>query len=92
MLSRFLGSLETHKEWIRDVEAYNERVTGEEGKKVHYPIIADPQRDIAVRFGYVYFNLIEIVNGGVGWGGEFLPTGRKRLSDPGGVGIWPPWA
>jgi len=44
-------SLESHKAWLKDIEAYNERVSGQLGKTIDYPIIADPTRDLAARFG-----------------------------------------
>jgi len=43
-------SVESHNGWVADIEAYNSRITTENGK-VEYPIIADPQRELAVRFG-----------------------------------------
>jgi len=43
-------SVEDHKGWAGDIEAYNEKMSKCAGK-VEYPIIADPNRDLAVRFG-----------------------------------------
>jgi len=43
-------SKESHNDWLDDIEAYNTHVTGE-ARNVTYPIIADPQRDLAVKFG-----------------------------------------
>jgi len=43
-------SVEDHKGWAGDIEAYNEKMSKGAGK-VEYPIIADPNRDLAVRFG-----------------------------------------
>jgi len=43
-------SVGSHKEWMNDIEGYNKRACGE-GHKVNYPIIADPDRDLAVKFG-----------------------------------------
>ncbi|KAL3160929.1 Peroxiredoxin-6 [Trebouxia sp. C0009 RCD-2024] len=36
---------ESHKAWIKDIEAYTP------GSKVNYPIISDPKREIAVLYG-----------------------------------------
>ena len=44
------SSMENHRIWVKDVEAYNERVSGQT-KRLNYPIIADPERDLAIRFG-----------------------------------------
>lgn len=43
-------SAESHKIWARDIEAYNDRVTGKK-YPLNFPIIADYQRDLAVKFG-----------------------------------------
>jgi len=43
-------SVDCHKRWIDDIEAYNSRVTNDT-KKIKYPIIADSDRELAVRFG-----------------------------------------
>eukprot|EP01025_Chloroclados_australasicus_P047606 TRINITY_DN5358_c0_g1_i1.p1 TRINITY_DN5358_c0_g1~~TRINITY_DN5358_c0_g1_i1.p1 ORF type:complete len:352 (+),score=23.69 TRINITY_DN5358_c0_g1_i1:149-1057(+) len=40
-------SVESHKNWIADVEAAG----WSKGKKVEYPIIADPKREVATTFG-----------------------------------------
>ena len=45
-----LNSVDCHKRWVDDIEAYNTRVT-KETKKIKYPIIADSERELAVRFG-----------------------------------------
>jgi len=50
MIALSCDSVECHKGWIGDIEAYNTRVTKGTGK-VEYPIIADPQRELAVKFG-----------------------------------------
>ena len=41
------NSVELHKEWIKDIQAYGNN--GDE--KFPYPILADPKRDIAVALG-----------------------------------------
>jgi len=53
MIALSCDSVEDHKGWISDIEAYNKTLDGKEcnGFKVNYPIIADPDRDLAVKFG-----------------------------------------
>lgn len=55
MIALSCDSVESHKDWIIDIEAYNKssNANGQkcQGCKVNYPIIADPDRDLAVKFG-----------------------------------------
>lgn len=44
-------SVEDHRGWSKDVEAYCQRVTGSGNKSLTYPIIADPKRELAIKFG-----------------------------------------
>ena len=39
------NDVESHKGWIPDIEAYTP------GAKVEYPIIADPEKELAVKLG-----------------------------------------
>jgi 1-Cys peroxiredoxin 6 len=43
------NDVESHKGWVQDIEAT--RFAG--GAKVSYPIIADPSRDLAVKYGMI---------------------------------------
>eukprot|EP00897_Mesotaenium_endlicherianum_P009083 jgi/Mesen1/8202/ME000442S07480 len=45
VLALSCNDVELHKAWIADIEAYTP------GAKVGYPIIADPSREIAVKYG-----------------------------------------
>jgi 1-Cys peroxiredoxin 6 len=40
-----LNSVEEHEQWVKDIEHYTP------GSKITFPIIADPRRELAVRFG-----------------------------------------
>ena len=50
MIALSCDSVEDHLGWSKDVEAFNER-QGREKMALSYPIIADPERKLAVKFG-----------------------------------------
>ena len=47
MIALSCNNVESHKGWIEDIKAYNK------GGNFPYSIIADPGRDLAVKFGMV---------------------------------------
>jgi len=53
MIALSCDSVASHKAWLSDIEAYNKSSAEEkcQGCKVNFPIIADPDRDLAVKFG-----------------------------------------
>jgi len=50
MMALSCDSVEDHKGWSKDVEDFNVK-QGRERKELSYPIIADPDRKLAVKFG-----------------------------------------
>jgi len=50
MIALSCDSVEDHLGWSKDVEAFNAR-GGKEHKDMTFPIIADPERKLAVKFG-----------------------------------------
>eukprot|EP00249_Psilotum_nudum_P006670 c19969_g1_i1 orf=318-983(-) len=46
VLALSCNDVESHKAWIKDIESYMP-----EGAKVQFPILADPDREVAVKFG-----------------------------------------
>jgi len=50
MIALSCDSVEDHLGWSKDVEAFNAR-GGKERKDMTFPIIADPERTLAVKFG-----------------------------------------
>ena len=50
MIALSCDSVEDHLGWSKDVESFNER-QGRERKELAYPIIADPDRKLATKFG-----------------------------------------
>jgi len=50
MIALSCDSVEDHLGWSKDVESFNER-QGRERKELAYPIIADPERKLATKFG-----------------------------------------
>lgn len=57
VLALSCNSVDLHKSWIADIEAYTP------GSKVGYPILADPDREVAVRWGML--DPDEVDNSGV---------------------------
>lgn len=47
MIALSCDDVQSHKDWIKDVNAYSGR------DKFPYPIIADPKREIAVNLGLI---------------------------------------
>jgi len=50
MIALSCDSVEDHLGWSKDVEQFNQR-EGRAKKELSYPIIADPERKLAVKFG-----------------------------------------
>ena len=50
MMALSCDSVEDHLGWSKDVEHFNAN-QGREKKELSYPIIADPDRKLAVKFG-----------------------------------------
>merc|ERR1739838_1092768 len=50
MIALSCDSVEDHLGWSKDVETFNAR-GGKEKKEMTFPIIADPERTLAVKFG-----------------------------------------
>jgi len=68
-------SVESHERWMQDIEAYNERISGQFGKPVSFPIIADPERDIVTRFGMLDPDMTDVE-------GNLLPARTLFIIDP----------
>lgn len=52
ILAHSVDALDSHTEWVNDIQNYCQDITGD----FPYPIIADPSRQLAVKFGMLNAN------------------------------------